>query len=135
MKIAEILRENVIHIDQSNDGGSLEGYVTNTSGPQLQNYLEREGADQKLIEHIKQKFSRIAIFKNMYVDEDMRGQGHGSELFSDAIDAAAANGAKAIILVADLDEENAIDLVRWYEGYGFEIIGKAGRNPLMMLEL
>jgi len=45
----------------------------------------------------------------MYVDDDYRGQGIGNDLVSNAIDDAANNGADAILLVSDTDEDNPFD--------------------------
>ena len=77
----------------------------------------------------------MALIRNMYVDDDYRGQGIGNDLVSNAIDDAANNGADAIILVSDTDEDNPFDLTKWYEGFGFEIVGTAGNNPVMILDL
>jgi predicted GNAT family N-acyltransferase len=134
MKISELLLEQV-YIHQSNKGGNLEGYVVDSDKPQLTNYLSSQGADNNLINQLKQKYKTIAIIRNMYVDEDQRGQGYGNQLVSDAIDDAVGSLADAIICVADMSEDNNINLVQWYENFGFEVIGKAGSDPVMVLEL
>ena len=134
MKISELLLEQV-YIHQSNKGGNLEGYVVDSDKPQLTNYLSSQGADNNLINQLKQKYKTIAIIRNMYVDEDQRGQGYGNQLVNDAIDDAAGNLADAIICVADMSEDNNINLVQWYKNFGFEVIGKAGSDPVMVLEL
>lgn len=133
MKISELLEQSYIH--QSNKGGNLEGYVVDSDKPQLTNYLSSQGADNNLINQLKQKYKTIAIIRNMYVDEDQRGQGYGNQLVNDAIDDAAGNLADAIICVADMSEDNNINLVQWYQNFGFEVIGKAGSDPVMVLEL
>ena len=134
MKISELLLEQV-YIHQSNKGGNLEGYVVDSDKPQLTNYLSSQGADNNLINQLKQKYKTIAIIRNMYVDEDQRGQGYGNQLVSDAIDDAVGNLADAIVCVADTSEDNNINLVQWYKNFGFEVIGKAGSDPVMVLEL
>ena len=133
MKVSELLEQS--YINQSNEGGNLEGYVVDSDKPQLTNYLTSQGADKNLINQLKQKYKTIAIIRNMYVGEEQRGQGYGNQLVSDAIDDAAGNHANAIICVADMSEDNAIDLVKWYENFGFEVVGKAGSDPVMVLEL
>jgi ribosomal protein S18 acetylase RimI-like enzyme len=133
MKIAELLIEQS-YIHQSNEGGNLEGYVVDSSKPQLSNYLLSQGANSNLIKQLQQ-YKTIAIIRNMYVDEELRGKGYGNQLVSDAIDDAAENGADAVICVADMSEDNKIDLIKWYENFGFEVIGKAGLDPVMVLEL
>lgn len=134
MRIKEILSESLVHIDQSNDGGSLEGYVVDTDQPQLANYLKSQGAPNQLIARLIQQFTRIGIIRNMYVDDSLRGQGYGTKLVDGAISEAFDSGAQAIVLVADIHEDNNIDLVKWYGNYGFVVIGSASGDPVMLLE-
>lgn len=134
MRIKEILKESQTFINQSNEGGSLEGYVVDTDKPQLTNYLKSQGADESLIKQLIEQFTTIGIVRNMYIDDEMRGQGYGSDLMNNAIDDAFNEGAEAIVLVADIHEENAINLVNWYKNYGFEVIGDAHGDPVMLLK-
>ena len=138
MKINEIITEAEIKgsnsIGQENSGGSLDGYVVDTDQPQLANYLSSQHAAPNIAEYLAQRFSRIGIIKNMYINDDSRGQGLGKELFDGAIDAAYENGAEAILLVADTQEQNAFNLVDWYKNYGFDIIGDASGDPIMLLD-
>lgn len=122
-------------LNQSVDGGSLEGYVVDSDQPQLTNYLQSQGATPDVIESIKRQYKRIGIIRNMYVDEDSRGQGIGNDLVSNAIDTASEHGAQAMVLVSDTAESNVMDLTRWYEGFGFSPIGMAGGDPVMVMEL
>ena len=122
-------------LHKSNEGGTLEGYVVDTDKPNLDNYLQSQGADSSLISAIVNKYKKIGIIRNMYVDPNQRGQGYGNSLIGDAIDNAAGLGAEAIILVADSQEENSMNLVEWYEGFGFEVIGNAAGDPVMILDL
>jgi GNAT superfamily N-acetyltransferase len=135
MRVNEILNESIFHIDQSNEGGNLEGYVVSTQEPQLLNYLLGQGASMDLIKTLSEQYKTVAIIRNMYVDEEERGKGYGNQLVSNAIDDAADHRANAIICVADMSEANIIDLVKWYENFGFEKVGKAGSDPIMVLEL
>jgi len=91
-------------------------------------YLERVklNIDENLIEF------PVAILKNINVESDYRNRGYGNEAMETFLDAASE--AKSIILIADLLADNKFDLVKWYEGYGFEIIGMSGGNPVMMLK-
>ena len=134
MKIAEIVSRPV-SLSQSVEGGSLEGYVVDTDQPQLANYLESQGATPDVISSIKRQYKRVGIIRNMYVDEDNRGQGIGNELVSNAIDTASEHGAGAVVLVSDTAESNVMDLTKWYEGFGFSPIGMAGGDPVMVMEL
>ena len=134
MKSFEFITEQK-SISQHTEGGSLEGYVVSTDKPNISNYLQSQGATPGLINSIMQRYKTLGLIRNMYVDDDYRGQGIGNDLVSNAIDDAAGDGADAIILVSDTDEDNSFDLTKWYEGFGFEIIGVAGNNPIMILDL
>ena len=134
MKSFEFITEQK-SISQHTEGGSLEGYVMSTGKPNINNYLQSQGATPELINNITNRYKTLALIRNMYVDDDYRGQGIGNDLVSNAIDDAANNGADAIILVSDTDEDNPFDLTKWYEGFGFEIVGTAGTNPVMVLDL
>lgn len=134
MKSFEFITEQK-SISQHTEGGSLEGYVMSTDKPNINNYLQSQGATRELINNITNRYKTLALIRNMYVDDDYRGQGIGNDLVSNAIDDAANNGADAIILVSDTDEDNPFDLTKWYEGFGFEIVGTAGTNPVMILDL
>jgi ribosomal protein S18 acetylase RimI-like enzyme len=134
MRLIEFITEQK-SITQHTEGGSLEGYVMSTDKPNINNYLQSQGATPELINNITKRYKTLALIRNMYVDDDYRGQGIGNDLVSNAIDDAANNGADAIILVSDTDEDNPFDLTKWYEGFGFEIVGTAGNNPVMILDL
>ena len=134
MRLVEFITEQK-SIAQHTEGGSLEGYVMSTDKPNINNYLQSQGATPELINNITKRYKTLALIRNMYVDDDYRGQGIGNDLVSNAIDDAANNGADAIILVSDTDEDNPFDLTKWYEGFGFEIVGTAGNNPVMILDL
>jgi GNAT superfamily N-acetyltransferase len=60
--------------------------VVDSNRPQLINYLESQGATSDIVDAIQNRYSRVGIIRNMYVDEDARGQGIGNQLVSDAID-------------------------------------------------
>jgi GNAT superfamily N-acetyltransferase len=135
-KVEKVDESAMTHINQEGQGGSLEAYVVDTDQPQLMNYLTGQGAKPQLVMKLAEKFKRIAIIRSMWVDEDARGQGTGSSMLESAIDAAFANGAEAIILVADMGEDNTAlgkPLDQWYEGWGFRRIGMAGTDPVMIL--
>jgi predicted GNAT family acetyltransferase len=130
------MNQKMVSISSSVEGGSLEGYVVNSSEENIRNYLESQGANEELISGLLQKYSRIGLIRNMYVDEEVRGQGIGGDLVSDAINDAFSEGAEVVILVADLDDtENTYDLSKWYEeNFDMVVIGSAGSNPVLMLD-
>lgn len=127
---ADLNRINQYH----EDGASLEGYVVDTDQPQIENYLSGQGASAELIQTLKQKYHRVGIVRNMWVDEEIRNHGIGTDMLKDAIGDAFAFGADAIILVADMAESNAMPLDKWYESFGFVTVGTAAGDPVMVLE-
>jgi ribosomal protein S18 acetylase RimI-like enzyme len=135
MRAKEFIVESMASISKSIDGGSLEGYVVDTSAPAIANYLQSQGASKDVIDHITTTYNRVGLIRNMWVDPDQRGQGIGSDLVSDAIEEAALEGAEAIVLVADLGEENKVDLVNWYKSFDFEVVGTASGDPVMIKDL
>jgi len=136
MKAREFVKEStsVVSISKTTDGGALEGYVVDTTAPQLKNYLQSQHADQQLSSILAKKFNRIGIIRNLYVDEDFRGQGIGNDLMDYAINQAFDNGAESILLISDTSEDNQFNLTKWYEGFGFEIVGNAAGDPIMLLD-
>jgi ribosomal protein S18 acetylase RimI-like enzyme len=122
------------NISNSNDYGSIEGYVVDTSKPNLANYLSSHKADPNLAQALSKNFNKIAIIKNFYVDEEHRSKGIGRQIFDRAIDDAYENGADAILLISDTSEQNQFDLTNWYKNYGFETIGMASGYPIMLLQ-
>jgi ribosomal protein S18 acetylase RimI-like enzyme len=135
MRAKEFLIESRANISQHADGGDLEGYVVNTTDPAIRNYLESQGASENLIDKITQTYERVGLLRNLFVDTEARNRGIGSRLVSDAIDSASYNEAQAILLVSDASEDNEFDLTQWYENFGFEVVGQAGTDPVMILNL
>ena len=77
----------------------------------------------------------IAIAKNMWVDEEVRNQGLGTDLINNFIGEASDMGAKCILLEADIGEDNAFNLVNWYSSFGFKTIGNGNQYPIMKMDL
>ncbi len=129
---------NWVSIDQYSGKNMLTGYVVDTTGVQIGNFLgsgNYYGISQILIKEILTKYRRMGIIGGITVDEEDRGQGVGNHLLSSAINEAAEEGAEAMILFADTEEENEFDLVKWYEGYGFEKIVDTHVGPMMLMEI
>ena len=133
MKTYKQFIKEINHIDQSHKHGNLEGYVVDTDKEQLENYLDSQGVNKKIINDIKSKFKKIGIIKNIEIDIDQRNKKIGTKLLDNAIDSAYENDAEAIILIADTSEDNKFDIVKWYQNYGFEKIGKTSNNDILML--
>jgi hypothetical protein len=110
------------------DGGSLSGVIHNDMQRVL-NWGEKERLDDKATNTISSLSAPIAILKNMYVDEELRGQGQGNDFIQRFLDEV---GAIPIILISDKGEANTFDLTKWYEGYDFETIGSSGGSPVLL---
>ena len=61
---------------------------------------------------------RVALLEDMVVSQNVRGEGIGSELISQAIAVARANGVKRITLLTDRTNDAA---QRFYCRHGFEM--------------
>lgn len=129
----------MIHVVEiSSEGGDVGGYVTSGSAEQVQNWLQnRHGIyDQNILTRLR-SISILAFLNNINVEEDMRGQGVGNELLDEFLSRATFHHAAAIILIADTAESQTegFDLIKWYEGRGFEIILDTDIGPLMIYEI
>lgn len=106
-----------------NNVGSVEG-VIHYSIDYVNNWIYKEGI--ALTIDINSIEFPVAILKNINIDEEYRNNNYGNEgmrLFLDE--------AKTILLMVDIGENNNFNLVKWYEGYGFKTIGRAGEYPVM----
>lgn len=129
--LTETLQSKNIDIESEDSNGSLSANVHYNMN-RLMNWAEKE----KLSTDIKEELSKlplpVAILKNVWVDEEARGQGIGSELMFKFFDEAEA--ASSFVLIADSEQSQSqgFNLTKWYEGYGFEIIGESGAGPVMV---
>jgi GNAT superfamily N-acetyltransferase len=115
-------------IDIEVNGGSISGVIHNDIQRVL-NWGEKERLDDEAMKIISSLSTPIAILKNMYVDEELRGQGLGSELIQRFLEEVYDIPA---ILISEEGETNTFDLANWYEGYGFEAIGSSGGAPVLL---
>lgn len=74
----------------------------------------------------------IVVLKDLWVEEEYRGEGYGSSLLVDFLRDVRDRGWRHVYLVADVTEANEVDLVMWYEGYGFEEIEGVGGFMVVM---
>jgi GNAT superfamily N-acetyltransferase len=126
------------HITVSNAGGSAEGYVAAMAKENISNWLEKELG--KTSEKVLKDYSDVpcgAVLKNMWVDEDMRGQGYGASLVSEFLERVESAGAKVVLLISDAHESqrHGFNLQKFYENFGFEKIANTSAGPLMALRL
>ena len=99
----------------------------------LNNWLYKEKINQESIDKINNIVNYpVAILYNIYVEEDFMNLGYGNEGMYSFL--SEAHEAKYIILIADIYEGNKFSLVKWYEKFGFKIIGETNSCPLMLLK-
>ena len=105
------------------DFGSCEGFVYDLSDKNWREYLGSEFNAPMIIPRIAEEpIEKIGILKALYVEEERRGHGHGKRLLEQMQQAFDNEGVDTYILVADKEEDNEIDLVEWYQQYGFETV-------------
>lgn len=122
-------------IDIENDGGTLEGYIVDASEANLENYLAQyTNVGKAIMLHLRQRGDKVALLRNIRVDDEMRGQGFGGMLVEQFCQEAEAGGATAYLLICDELEEQVgdFDLKAWYEAYGFSSVFETSQGPLMV---
>lgn len=135
MRINEIYNDGDLEtIDLSDDEqcGSIEGYVVDTDAVQIDNWVSKQRLPPKVADFIRKHHGRVAFLNNLYVQEECRNRKIGAQLVYDFFDAATLSGAEAAYLIADTEEQNPFDLIKWYKDFGFKQL-TGGANPLMML--
>jgi GNAT superfamily N-acetyltransferase len=123
-------------IEISREGGSLSGYVVDASEPNIGNYLEQHTNLAKMVTHRLRAYGeRVALLRNMNVDEDQRGNGIGTQLISEFMEEADSVGATVYMLICDIHEGQApgFDLKAWYESFGFVAAMDTSEGPLMLM--
>jgi len=124
----EYMNEDSQPIDIEVNGGSISGVVHNDIQRVL-NWGEKERLDDEAMRVISSLSTPMAILKNMYVDEELRGQGLGSDLIQRFLEEVYDI---PVVLISEKGETNTFDLASWYEGYGFEAIGSSGGAPVLL---
>tara|TARA_B100002003_G_scaffold230693_1_gene241056 strand:- start:8340 stop:8810 length:471 start_codon:yes stop_codon:yes gene_type:complete len=116
--------------------GSLEGYVVDAAQPNIRNYLEQHCSEAGMVATVLAELGeRVALLRNLYVPEEWRGQGIGTELVSEFMRQGEVKGATAYLLISDEREgqANGLDLTSWYTGFGFETAIPTPAGPLMVI--
>lgn len=114
----EIIEKN---FDEENDGfeGYMLAYTINPSKENnLSNFLRDEGIPEAFINQIERINDDILVIKNIYVDEEYRGNGYGNEILEELLSHSLSGKA---ILIADKDEtqQEGFNLITFYNSYGF----------------
>lgn len=136
MRFSELLTEfrSITFNDEKEDDlwYSIDGYEVNIDEENWQNWIsDKIENPEKFINEIKNKYKRIAIIKNLNVDEELRGQGLGNTLMSYFFNETTAD---IILLIADISESQlpGFDLSKFYENWGFEYIMPTFMGSLML---
>ncbi|MHA6346395.1 GNAT family N-acetyltransferase [Roseivivax sp. CAU 1761] len=114
--------------------GSADGFVCAHDEDAWRDYLADIGVGDDIFEPLESAMpARIAVFREMDVMEDSRGQGHGGDLVARMMRSFRDAKADVIVLFADLDAGNAFDLEAWYEKHGFQRVDTDKTAPCMMI--
>lgn len=107
------------------EGGGVEGYVTDDPSIITNWFMYRHDVyEPEIIEMILSDYEVVAFLNNINVEEAARGTGLGNKLLNDFEDQAMDHEAQAVILFADINEDQieGFDLVGWYVKNGYEEI-------------
>lgn len=118
------------------DHGCASGYVVDATEVNIRNYLEQHtDLAEAIALKLEQRKERVALLRNIHVDEEHRNQGIGTELVLDFINKAESAGATCYIAICDAGEtqKDGFELEAWYNNLGFVRIAKTGSGPLMAM--
>jgi GNAT superfamily N-acetyltransferase len=128
---------NIDHIDIDSDKGegNIAGYVVDSNQEQLCNWLKNYSEDSNRISSfIEKNCNRVAIAKNLNVDESSRGKGIGRDLLVNFLNEAENFGADAVVMISDKGEsQNAgFSLKKFYENNDFFSVIDTNAGPFMV---
>lgn len=90
-------------IEISREGGSLSGYAVDATEQNIGNYLEQHSNLAEMVSHRLRAYGdRVALLRNMSVDDDQRGKGIGTQLISEFMEEADDAGATVYMLICDV---------------------------------
>lgn len=131
--IKYLLRENIesTHIEINEDYGYCVGKVHDDI-TRIVNWFSFRKFDFKKYEKYLKK--PVGFLNNIYVDSDKKGIGYGNKLYSEFEKKCFSNGAKCIILECDIGtpQNEGFDLKKWYESFGYKVIGIERGYPIMI---
>ena len=133
IKIKKKLLKESKTIDISQGDGSMAFGVVHNNPESIKRWLTKNGINQEIDLPLP-----IAFLNNINVEEEDRGQGVGTEMLYDFEDQASGYGAKSILLLARLDEDQleGFNLEKWYLDNDYEVLTRDGDgNPLMYKKL
>lgn len=137
------LSEEIYSEDEDDDLiGSFEGYVVDKNEENWRNFLKKEVSESRVVDFLinkieNSKTTKVAVLRNINIEDEYRGNGYGDELMGVFINDAGNNGADVFLLVADkLESQNeGFDLRNWYEGYGYEQVFDEEDTTLMVWDV
>jgi ribosomal protein S18 acetylase RimI-like enzyme len=112
--------------------GNFEGYYVETTQENLKNFLEGKTNKSSIIyREICKSVSGVLVIKNINIDEEFQGEGHGTEVLNNAINVSSARSA---ILISDSCESqrDGFSLDEFYRYQGFEVVTGTCSGNLMV---
>ena len=122
-------------IEVNTTNGTAFGYVVHSSKENIRNYLSEHIGEANLVANVlARKNCNVAILRNMYVDEDFRGEGQGNLLMADFLEEAGLHEAEFVMLICDKAEGqiNDFSLEQFYAGFDFVTAVAHAHTPLMV---
>lgn len=129
--LKEGLQSKVIDISSENDEGSLSA-VVHYDINRIKNWALMEKLDDDLQQTLSELPTPVSILKNIWIEPEARGKGIGRELMDKYFE--EADMANSFVLIADelQTQTEGFNLVKWYGGYDFEVVGHSGSDPVMV---
>jgi hypothetical protein len=114
----------------------LDCYIFDTNSKALPKYLELMGGNTDILNIILNKYKKISIICNVFVEKYNRNKGIGKELVENAIYECCTQNVNCIFLAANVNNlEPNLNLENWYNSIGFITICNTKINPVMMFEI
>lgn len=127
----------IINQDISNKKliGEYQGIVTNTDTVDFYNYSYTDYW-RSCNKQLAKTYRRVSLIDVIKIKKEFRGMGYGKKLIDIMINKSKEFDSQAVILMADLLENNTFDLINWYKKRGFDLYGgETKRLPIMIKEL
>lgn len=113
--------------------GAINAHISSGEDAAWAEYLSEVGIRTEVIDALEARPGlRVGVILDIEVPETSRGAGHGRRLFLGALREFEENAVDAVILLADMQVENAFDLVDWYERHGLQRVDRDALAPCMM---
>ena len=130
MDIRKIIREEVGKvmspqpevIQMDTDEGSFFG-VVHFDRNHLKNWVNKEKVEPDFSTIDDEELFPIGILKNINVDEEHQGEGHGIDLMEAFL--TECSHCSYVVLIVDLGESQrkGLNLIEWYKQFGFTMWG------------